>query len=233
MSNFDANNALQTTQRQVIDSIIGAHFFADYGIIQAINEDKTVNVAHVIKSVLLNGTTLPPIVTNNVEVMQLGAIAFQIDFPVQIGDLVLLIGLRNYVPALNGITAPEDPLVFLHYEQETLKAIPMGIVSTSGVSVKIDDDGNLVVKNDNSTGNVQLQAQTGKFQIKNLTQSLYTQLETLETALSAFMGPTAQAAITSGGASSASLAEALVDLMVTFTSATSTMLADLAALLEA
>jgi hypothetical protein len=218
------NDGLGITERKFIEGIIGEKWISDYAIVQQVNGDDTVDVVHAIRSQLLDGRTLPPTITKNVEVMSLASQAFRISFPIQTGDKVLLIGLRNYVPALSGVAAPQEPSAFLHYQQNTMKAIPLGILASSGVQIIVDESGNL-----------KIQATAGLIQIKNTAQSLYTLLNTLETALSTFMGSAAQSAITTAGASPvpAPLAAAIVALMATFSTATATMLADLAQLLEA
>lgn len=170
---------LRLNDRQVTDSIIDRRFFSDYAIVQSVNSDKTIDVMHVIKTVMQNGSTLPPTVTKSVEVMFTASLAFGIDFPIQVGDLVLLIGLKNIVSTVEGITQPQMPGSLLHYTQSNLKAIPLGIVSSPMITLSVDDSGNIVLTNSNASGHVKLQAQSGLFQIKNETQSLYTQLNTI------------------------------------------------------
>lgn len=216
------NDGFGINERKFIEGIIGEKWITDYAIVQEVNADKTVNVVHAIRSVLLDGRTLPPTTTKNVEVMSLASQAFRIDFPTQVGDKVLLVGLRNYVPALSGVAAPQKPSAFLHYQQNTMKAIPLGIIETAGVQIVIDESGNL-----------KIQATAGLISIKNTAKSLYTVLNEADTAIQTFSSAASQAAISAAGASSVSLAAAIVTLLGVLNASITTAMADLALLLEA
>lgn len=208
---------LKISPRQVIDSVIADAFFADYGIVTAVHNKTTVDVQHAVLSVTRPGITAPAIVldalvTTGVEILWTSMGGLSITGTVKVGDLVLLVGLRDLLPSTKGVVAPAQPPEFWHYSQQTLKAIPLSGVTTTDVQFGED---------------------SGKAFLRNASASLFTLLDTLEAALQTFMGASSQASITTGGSSSAALASALVALMVTFTSATATMRTDLAKLLEA
>lgn len=208
---------LGISQLQAFKSIISDAFFADYGIVTAVHDQKTVDVKHAVLSVTRPGIVaearvLDALVTTGVEILWTSMGGLAITGTVKNGDPVLLIGLRDLLPSTQGLTAPAQPPEFWHYAQQTMKAIPM-----SGMT----------------TADVEFGELNGKAFLRNRAKSLYTLLNTFEQATATFMGPASQASITAGGASSAALASAMVALMASFTTATSTMLADLAALLEA
>lgn len=211
MSDIQVTQGFAYDMRKLINSIIGGKFFADYAIVTSINADETVNVTHAVNGELLDGTPLPPTVTNNVEVLYPTSTNFGMRWDISVGDRVLLIGLQNTMSVTDSI--PNLPSDFLHYVQSTMKAIPLGISQTPPL--------------------VQINVDAGKLQIKNAAQSLYTVMNNLREALNTFSGATAQASITSGGASSVSLAAAIVALMATLNASIVTNQTALAALLEA
>jgi hypothetical protein len=210
--------------KDIILSNIGASFFADYGIIDAVNSDNTINVIHAAIPVSINGDVMDVNKTNNIEVLYPASTAFGMNWPLAKGDGVLLVGLKDYVDTTNGIVEPtEAPKVFMHYVQNTMKAIPLQSVTAPKITINaVGSDLEIINSN---TG--------GLIKIANATKSLKTHLSMMETALSTFMGPTSQAAITAGGSSSASLAAAIVALMTAYTSSTATLISDLNALLKA
>jgi hypothetical protein len=154
----------------IIKSVIGATFFADYGIISQVNDDDTINVTHSALAVLINGTVLPKTETYNVEVLYPASAAFGQKWPLAVGDGVLLIGLKNYVETTNGIAEPEEaPTSFPHYTQNTMKAIPLQSVTAPKVTIVVNGT-DLELVNSNSGG---------KFKIANTSKSLETVLENL------------------------------------------------------
>ena len=139
--------------RDLIENIIANSFILDIGIVQSVNGGGTsVNVQHAIQ---LNkyGQTLPPTVTNNVEV----AWAFPGNWTLAQGDIVLLVGLKDYVKTIY-TSAPSPTDIPLHHTQETMKAIPLySAMHAAAITV---DGSNLV-------------------HIKNAAASLYTVLNNL------------------------------------------------------
>lgn len=204
------------SDRQLIQSIIAESFMVDYGIVQAVNDNKTVDVEHAVRAVTMAGIVAPskvldPTITRGVELLFPVMSGISIAGTVAKGDGVLLVGLRGLVPTTEGLDRSSAPPEFWHYSQQTLKAIPLSAMKATSV---------------------QFGEQGGKAFLRNASQSLYTLVDSLEAALQTFMGSTSQAAIAAGGTSPASLAAALVQLMIDFTAATATMRTDLAQLLE-
>ncbi len=152
----------------IIKSVIGATFFADYGIITKVNSDDTINVTHSALAVLINGTILPKTETYNVEVIYPASASFGQNWPLAVGDGVLLIGLKNYVDTTNGIIEPtEAPTAFPHYTQNTMKAIPLQSVTAPKITINVNGI-DLEINNTNAGGLIQ---------IKNAAKSLETILE--------------------------------------------------------
>ena len=156
--------------KDVILSNIGATFFADYAIIDSVNSDKTINVVHATIPVLINGTVLPKTQTNNIEVLYPASAAFGMNWQLVKGDGVLLVGLKDYVDSTNGIVEPtEAPNVFMHYVQNTMKAIPLQSVTAPKVTINVV--GSDLEINNMNTG--------GLIKIANASKSLRTLLDTL------------------------------------------------------
>lgn len=163
---------LQYNDRDVIESLIGQSFFADYGVITKINADKTVNVTHAVMMQLIDGTALPVTKTNNIEVIYPASASAGLAWPMTVGDGVLLIGLKNYVKSTANIQAPTaPPSEFPHYTQNTMKAIPLQSVSAPKFQIKITDTNDIEITSTTS----------GKYKIANSSKSLYTVLNSILT----------------------------------------------------
>lgn len=233
MSDITPLDGYRINPATLIDDRIANHFMADYGIVESVNSDKTINVTLAIQDQLLNSDQpLPPTIIHDIELMYIGSKAYYESFPIVSGDTVLLIGLRHYVPTISGISSASAAKLFMHYQPNTMKAIPLGIITGSKVTATVDSSGNYILSNTNSSGNIRFQASGGKLQLKNTAKSLYTLLNTFESAVNTFTGAAAQSSITSGGSSSTALAAAIVALMTTYQATMATALTDLAALLE-
>lgn len=142
--------------KDVILSNIGASFFADYGIVNAVNSDKTINVVHATIPVLINGTTLPATQTYNVEVLYPASGSFGMNWELQAGDGVLLIGLKDYVETTKDIAEPtEAPNIFMHYVQNTMKAIPLQSVTAPKVTINVVGS-DLEINNTNTGGLIKI-----------------------------------------------------------------------------
>lgn len=119
--------ALRFTDRDLIEKIVESYFIVDYGFIKEINADNTVNVVHAKRGVSIDGETLPETETKNVELLTISCQEFSVNLTPKKGDNVLLLGLRNYVEKCAGITAATKNDVFLHYQQNTMKAVPLSL----------------------------------------------------------------------------------------------------------
>jgi len=167
---------LQYNQGDIIRQTIAASFIADYGIVKAVNSDKTIDVTHAVQGAYIDGTNMPVTVTRSVEVIFPGSSGMALTWPIAVGDGVLLIGLKQFVKATKSLNVPSgqigqnSPLKeFPHYNQDTLKAIPLQNVSSPKVSLTVDSSNNVLLSNTTA----------GLFQIKNSMQSLATLMSTL------------------------------------------------------
>ena len=155
--------AAYSTDRDIINGFINSRFIIDYGTILQDNGDGTVNVQHAVPATPRFPTSdfvSAPTVTNNVEVLYLSGSQFSTSFKVTIGDPVLLVGLKDFVKNTKSLDG--QPLtVFNHYNQNTLKAIPLA--------------------GSNAMAIAQINVVNGLLQIKNQAQSLATILETFST----------------------------------------------------
>jgi len=166
-------SGLQYNLANVIDSRINSTFFADYGIVNQVNNDKTIDVVHATLMVLINGVSLPQTQTTGIEVLYPASDSFGMKWPLAQGDGVLLIGLKHFVETTNGIQQPANaPTEHLHYTQDTMKAIPLQSVTSPKVKIEVTDAGNLEITNSN-TG--------GLFKIANSSKSLSTVLNNIAT----------------------------------------------------
>ncbi len=150
--------------RWLIENLIGTSYIVDLGVVVS-TDQTTVDVQHAVIQVKY-GKELPPTVTRKVEVVWL----FPGVWNIQAGDVMLLLGLKDYVKKAQGVSVAKTD-VPVHYTQATLKAVPVRSSAAQGVIAF--DSANLL-------------------QIKNTAASLYTILSTLiqgiQGALCAFPG---------------------------------------------
>ena len=136
-------NIIQATglsEKDLITAILANFFIVDYGYINKVNPDKTVNVTHAAKPVLMDGTELGETTTDNVEVLTISGAGFSVQWDYKAKDKVLLLGLKDYVPKVDKVENAEVPKAFLHYNRSTLKAIPLCIFSDDAkVKIKVED----------------------------------------------------------------------------------------------
>ena len=125
MSKTYINTPAQFTDRDLIKSILASFFILDYGIVQEVNGDNTINVVHAKKLTMLDGTVLPPMETKNIEVLTLSGAGFSVVWDIQKGDKVLLLGLKTLIENSAQVDTPEKSASNLHYSRETLKAFPL------------------------------------------------------------------------------------------------------------
>ena len=152
MSNFI--NSTRLTEADIIKSILNSYFIVDYGYINKVNPDKTVNVTHAAKPVLVDGTELPETTTDNVEVLTISGQGFSLQWDYKAKDKVLLLGFKDYVPSVDSVEQATVPKAFTHYSRATIKAIPLCIFSDDAkFKIKIEDgnlnietDGNITIK---------------------------------------------------------------------------------------
>lgn len=150
MSNVQATSL---SEKDLITNILSSFFIVDYGYINKVNPDKTVNVTHAAKPVLLDGTELGETTTDNVEVLTISGAGFSIQWDYKAGDKVLLLGLKDYVPSVDDVSQAEVPKAFIHYDRANIKAIPLCVFSDDAkVKVKVDN-GTITVEADNIKAN--------------------------------------------------------------------------------
>lgn len=134
------------TDRDLIQSILASFYIIDYGYIKKVNPDKSIDVVHAKMLKTMQGETLRPTTTKSVEVLTLscGGFALQVDY--KAGDKVLLLGLKDYVPNTAKVLIATETTSYMHYTQETLKALPLCVFD--------------------NTAKVQINAENGKLSIK-------------------------------------------------------------------
>ena len=194
MSSFGAYHTSSMPSGSDIDSRINARFFIDYGKVVAVDTTKgTVDVEHAVNTVLWNGRTCGSMVTKGIELLTIGAASFGLTFPVAVGDGVVLIGLKNYVATVANIQSGQEPNDFSHYNRDTMKAVPLGIVANPNVSVVVDAAGKVVLTTPaivltlDAAGNTKIVTTgPGLFTVKNATGSLQSILSSFETHVSVF-----------------------------------------------
>jgi hypothetical protein len=149
---FDAYRA---TLRDVVASVIASQFIVDYGIITAVSSDKKkVDVKHAVIDTLKTGEALDAYETSSVELLYPSSSGLSIKYDVAVNDPVLLIGLKNLVDDTTAVN-PATQTAYTHYNQATLKAIPLAGADTAAKVRMITDNGLLTVENNN-----------GKFELK-------------------------------------------------------------------
>lgn len=134
------------SEKDLIINILSNFFIVDYGYINKVNADKTINVTHATKPVLMDGTELPETTTDNVEVLTISGAGFSIQWDYKAKDKVLLLGLKDYIPRVEDVSKAEVAKAFIHYDRATIKAIPLCVFSDDA-QVKISvEDGTLSIE---------------------------------------------------------------------------------------
>lgn len=145
--------ALKLTDRDLIEKIVESYFIVDYGFISKVQDNGLVDVVHAKKGVTIDGTELPETETHNIELLTISCSEFSLKLTPKIGDNVLLLGLKNYVGTAAKINHATKNDVFLHYKQNTMKAVPLSLFNSSA-KIKFElDDGDL---NITTNGNVKV-----------------------------------------------------------------------------
>jgi hypothetical protein len=138
--------AMSLSEKDVITSIINSFYFVDYGYINQVNSDKTVNVTHANKTVMIDGTELNETITNNVEVLTVCGAGFAVSFDYKANDKVLLLGLKDYIPNVANVKKAEVPSSFVHYDRATLKALPLCVFSDEAKVKMMIEEGKLTIE---------------------------------------------------------------------------------------
>lgn len=115
----------QYTDRDLIESVLSSFYIVDYGYVQKVNDDKTVDVVHAKKIKTIQGKTLPQTETKKIEVLTVAGSAFSLNIDIQPGDKVLLLGLKNYVQNSADVNEATETTVYMHYARTTMKALPL------------------------------------------------------------------------------------------------------------
>lgn len=189
----DILNAQNLSERDLITSILSSFYIVDYGYINKVNGDKTVNVTHAAKPVLTDGTELPETVTSNVEVLTVCGAGFSVQWDYKAGDKVLLLGLKSYVPEAGSVKQAEAPKAFVHYSRATIKAIPLCVFSGEAKAQILVENGKMTIRTDstleldgNDNGGVVIAPELKK-QLGFLTQRVDTIISALQSAPTAAM----------------------------------------------
>ncbi|MBR5008821.1 MAG: hypothetical protein IKY09_07635 [Methanocorpusculum sp.] len=148
------------SDKDLIMNILNNYFIVDYGYINKVNPDKTVNITHAAKPVLMDGTELGETTTDNVEVLTISGGGFSIQWDYKAKDKVLILGLKDYVPKVNSVEKAEVPKAFIHYDRSTIKCIPLCIFSEKAKVVVDIKDGNMDVK---TKGKIKLNGDSKQF----------------------------------------------------------------------
>jgi hypothetical protein len=160
-------NAFSFTERNVIESIINNYFFIDYGFVESVNGDGTINVAHAKFLMAETGAQLEATRTKNIEVLTFSTKEISFKYKIAQGDKVLLLGLKNKVEKVEDVTIATKQTIPLHYNRDTLKAIPFGIFDENA-KVQIDTTEDFNIKTSanviiNSDKNIELNGNNKSF----------------------------------------------------------------------
>ena len=128
---MDANTILQTSEREYLDFLINSRVFLDYGIVTKVTGDTSVDVVHAGVEVLLDDTRLPETRTPDVELLWPSMGGLSVKGTVAVGDKVLLVGLKTYIPKVSDLKGAAVPAAFEHYSRSTMKAIPLSAFNSS------------------------------------------------------------------------------------------------------
>lgn len=153
-------DAQRLTDRAMVESLVSSFYIVDYGFINKVNADKTVNVTHAKKQILLDGSELPAIETPNIEVLTICGAGFSLQFDYKAGDKVLLLGLKDFVGKVEEVKQASSPDTYIHYNRTTLKALPLCVFSDDA-KVKIQiENGKMTI---DSEENIELNGNTKQF----------------------------------------------------------------------
>lgn len=137
--------SMELTEKDLIISILRSFYILDYGYINKVNPDKTVNVTHATKTIMLDGTELAETTTDNVEVLTISGGGFSLKWDYKAKDKVLLLGLKDYIQNVDDVTKAEPPKAFMHYSRNTIKCIPLCIFNEEAKVNVIVDNGKMTI----------------------------------------------------------------------------------------
>jgi hypothetical protein len=148
----DIINAINLTQRDIIESVVSDFYILDYGYVSKVNGDNTVNVIHARKQVLKDGTVLKETETKNIEVLFLSSSDFSMKWKITTGDTMLLLGLKDYVKSTQDVSPATALDVFTHYSRSTIKALPLRSYNEdSKVKIEVENGKLSLMTNDDLT----------------------------------------------------------------------------------
>lgn len=203
-------NAFSFTERNVIESIINNYFFIDYGFVESVNGDGTINVAHAKFLMAETGAQLEATRTKNIEVLTFSTKEISFKYKIAQGDKVLLLGLKNKVEKVEDVTIATKQTIPIHYNRDTLKAVPFGIFDENA-KVQIDTTEDFNIKTSanviiNSDQNIELNGNDKSF-------VTYAELnQALQTVWTAIQNHTHQVATTGTAAAQSGTATSSTEL---------------------
>lgn len=204
-------DAFSLTERNVIESIINNYFFIDYGFVESVNGDGTINVAHAKFLMAETGAQLEATRTKNIEVLTFSTKEISFKYKIAQGDKVLLLGLKNKVEKVEDVTIATKQTIPIHYNRDTLKAVPFGIFDENA-KVQIDTTEDFNIKTSanviiNSDQNIELNGNDKSF-------VTYAELnQALQTVWTAIQNHTHQVATTGSSSSQTGTAAASTSLI--------------------
>lgn len=139
------------SDRDLITGLLASFYIIDYGFVNKVNADGTVNVTHAKRHETLEGVKLPETSTSGIEVLTLCGAGFSVVWDINPGDQVLLLGLKDYVPQVAKVTRATEQEAFIHYTRDTMKALPLCVfnnqakvvVKAHGGTLSIDTEKNI------------------------------------------------------------------------------------------
>ena len=153
-------DAQRYSDRDLIDFVIGSYYIIDYGFVKSVNDDNTVNVVHARKPVLMDGEELGETLTKRLEVLTFSCSEFSVSFKPKKGDKVLLLALKDWVKNVGDVEKAETPETFIHYQRETMKALPLSAFDQESKIRITADAGTLKV---NANQKIELNGSSKKF----------------------------------------------------------------------
>lgn len=138
MSSIEKIIATNKTEKDLVRSIIESYSFLDYGFVETYSGNK-------VTVKLLSKRMGQELELRDVELVTLGSQACSIEVEPTKGDLVLLLGLRDYVAQLKGLDKTLDACR-LHYNLANVKAVQIAPAQDSKAKIKVNKDGDMDVE---------------------------------------------------------------------------------------
>ena len=174
------------SDRDLITGLLASFYIIDYGFVNKVNADGTVNVTHAKKHETLEGIKLPETSTSGIEVLTLCGAGFSVVWDINPGDQVLLLGLKDYVPQVAKVTRATEQEAFIHYTRDTMKALPLCIFNKDAKVVIKADKGTLAIDTEK---NIELNGNTSHLvTYEELSQALNTFMTALNSHTHSFEG---------------------------------------------